>query len=165
MTNAFHLNETTGRYLPTRPLLANDIIAKAKELVSAALKRDSACLCNPSAVRDYLQLALSGCERETFAVLYLDTRHRVITVEHLFTGTIDSCNVYPREVLKSALNHSAAAVILAHNHPSGDSEPSEADKCITRRLQEALKLVDIRVLDHFIVGSNEPLSFVERGLL
>ncbi|MGD9730251.1 MAG: DNA repair protein RadC [Nitrospiraceae bacterium] len=165
MSQAFRLNERTGRYLPLRPLSAQDIITKAKELVSKALRQPGAALENPSAVMDYLRLSLGECEREIFAVVFLDTRHRVLATEHLFFGTIDACTVHPREVVKAALSHNAAAAILAHNHPSGLAEPSQADQAITRRVAEALKLVDIRLLDHFVVGDGEPVSFAERGLI
>jgi DNA repair protein RadC len=102
---------------------------------------------------------------EVFACLFLDTRHRVIAYEELFNGTIDGSSVHPREVVRRALHHNCAAVILAHNHPSGVCEPSHADKAITKRLQDALALVDVRVLDHFIVGDASPYSFAETGLL
>ena len=101
--------------------------------------------------------------REAFYVLFLDNQHRVIKGEVLFEGTIDSASVYPREVVKRALDHNAAALILAHNHPSGAAEPSQADRRITRRIGDALALVDIRVLDHFVVGDGEVVSFAERG--
>ena len=100
-----------------------------------------------------------------FSVIFLDNRHRVISFEIMFRGTIDGSSVYPREVVKTALKHNAAATIFAHNHPSGDPEPSKADESITQRLKEALALVDIRVLDHLVVGSSEIVSFAERGLL
>ncbi|HAS8160916.1 TPA: DNA repair protein RadC, partial [Vibrio vulnificus] len=103
-------------------------------------------------------------EREVFAVMFLDNQHRLIAFEELFFGTIDSASVYPREVLKAALKINAAALIFAHNHPSGDATPSQADKQITQRLKEALALVDIRVLDHIVVGDSA-ISFAERGLL
>ena len=102
---------------------------------------------------------------EVFACLFLDNRHRVIEYEELFRGTIDGASVHPREVVRRALEHNAAALILAHNHPSGVAEPSDADRSITRRLSEALALVDVRILDHFIVGEGEPLSLAERGLM
>ena len=100
-----------------------------------------------------------------FACLFLDNQHRVILLEELFRGTIDGASVYPREVVKQALYHNAAAVIFAHNHPSGISEPSQADKHITEKLKQALSLFDIRVLDHFIIGDGQPYSFAEHGLL
>lgn len=122
-------------------------------------------LSSPYLVREYLTTLLSGQEREYFVVVALDNRHRVLASEILFSGTIDGARVYPREVVKCALRHNAAAVIFAHVHPSGILEPSQADELITRRLKEALALVDIRVLDHFIVGDGQCSSFSERGLL
>ncbi len=121
-------------------------------------------LSSPQDTRQYLSSQLRDYPHEVFAVLFLDQRHRVICFEELFRGTIDGASVYPREVVKKALQHNAAALIFAHNHPSGVAEPSQADEQITRRLIDALKLVDVRVLDHFIVG-DEVVSFAERGLL
>ncbi len=121
-------------------------------------------LTSASVVRDYLKGKLRDYSHEVFACLFLDNRHRVIEFEELFTGTIDGASVYPREVVKRALAHNAAAIIFAHNHPSGVAEPSESDKRITQRLKDALALIDVRVLDHFVVG-DELISFAERGLL
>lgn len=121
-------------------------------------------LCSPAQTRQYLQLQLGDYPHEVFACLFLDNRNRVISFEKLFHGTIDGASVYPREVVRAAINHNAAAVIFAHNHPSSVCEPSEADKKITKRLKDALALVDVRVLDHFII-SDEVVSFAERGLL
>lgn len=127
-------------------------------------KRD-AKLKSPSCVRAYLRLKLASEALEVFAVLFLDTRHRVIAFEPMFHGTIDGASVYPRAVLKRAIEHNCSAVIFAHNHPSGLTEPSHSDKVITNRLKSVLDLVDVRVLDHFIVGEGEPFSFAEAGLL
>jgi len=126
-------------------------------------KRDA--LSDPAATRAYLKLHLAHSEHEIFACIFLDNRNRVIALEEMFRGTIDGAAVYPREVVKAALARNAAAVILAHNHPSGVAEPSSADRDITRRLVDALGLVDIRVLDHFVVGREYVTSFAERGLL
>lgn len=122
-------------------------------------------LLNPQATRDYLRARLRDLPHEVFGCLYLDNRHRVIAFEELFRGTLDGANVYPREVVKHALAHNAAALILVHNHPSGVAEPSQADEMITRRLKDALNLVEIRVLDHLIVGDTRCESLAERGLL
>jgi DNA repair protein RadC len=122
-------------------------------------------LTDPSATRKYLLAKLRDMPHEVFACLYLDTRHRVISFEELFRGTIDGATVHPREVVRAALKHNAAALIFAHNHPSGVAEPSDADRRLTRRLADALALVDIRVLDHFVVGDGEVESFAERGWL
>jgi DNA repair protein RadC len=162
----FVLNETTQRYEVTGPVGPDDVVAEAKRILWGILRcPDGLPLTSPDSVRDYLQLQLAHQEREVFAVLFLDNRHRSLAFEELFFGTIDGATVYPREVVKAALRHNAAAVILAHNHPSGVAEPSQADQAITQRLQEALALMDVRVLDHFVIGSGEPVSFAERGLL
>ncbi|MYM63722.1 DNA repair protein RadC [Pseudomaricurvus sp. HS19] len=120
---------------------------------------------SPDAVKAYLQAELRHRPREVFAVLLLNNQHQLLAFEELFQGTIDAASVWPREVVKLALAHNAAAVILAHNHPSGVAEPSQADRHITERLQQALALVDIRVLDHLVVGEGQVLSFAERGML
>lgn len=122
-------------------------------------------LTSPDVTRAYLSAQLRGYSFEVFACLFLDNQHRVLQFEELFRGTIDGASVYPREVAKKALQHNAAAVIFAHNHPSGISEPSQADRMITDKLKQALQLFDIRVLDHFIVGDGMPYSFAEHGLL
>jgi len=122
-------------------------------------------LTSPQLVRQYLSARLRHQPREVFSVLFLDNQHRLLACEDLFFGTIDGASVYPREVVKRALARNAAAVILAHNHPSGVAEPSQADRRITERLREALDLVDIRVLDHMVVGDAEVVSFAERGLI
>lgn len=119
----------------------------------------------PQAVRQYLQLQLGGHRHEVFAVLFLDSQHRLLALEELFRGTLDQAAVYPREVVLRALHHGAAAVVLAHNHPSGVAEPSRADEAITRTLKTALALVDVRVLDHFVVTAQRSCSMAERGLL
>lgn len=126
-------------------------------------ERDS--FTSPQHVRDYLQASLRDRQAEVFCVLFLDNRHRLISFEECFNGTIDGASVHPREIVRKALHHNAAAVILAHNHPSGIAEPSQADIALTSRLKESLALIDVRVLDHFIVGDGLPLSFSERGLL
>lgn len=120
---------------------------------------------NPAATRRFLTARLRHLRHEVFACLFLDSQHRVIAFRELFRGTIDGASVYPREVVAEALAHNAAALILAHNHPSGVAEPSLADRQITRRLVEALALMDIRVLDHVVIGDGEAVSFAERGLL
>ncbi|MGZ5055013.1 MAG: RadC family protein [Methylobacter sp.] len=122
-------------------------------------------LTSPEITRSYLSAQLRGYSYEVFACLFLDNQHRVIQLDELFRGTIDGASVYPREVAKQALRHNAAAVIFAHNYPSGISEPSQADKHITEKLKLALALFDIRVLDHFIIGDGQPYSFAEHGLL
>ncbi len=120
---------------------------------------------SPGDTRQYLLMRMRDYKQEVFACLFLDSRNRVIKFEELFFGTINGASVHPREVVKSGLAHNASSVILVHNHPSGETRPSDADKSITQRLKDALSLVDIRVLDHIIVGDGETLSFAERGLL
>ncbi|MBP5943983.1 MULTISPECIES: RadC family protein [Pseudomonas] len=125
--------------------------------------RKKPALENPQAVRDYLKSMLRHEPHEVFGCLFLDSKHQVLTFEALFRGSIDNTSVHPREVVKRSLANNAAAVILCHNHPSGNSDPSQADRLLTKRLQKALDLIDVRVLDHFIVGEGEPLSMAECG--
>ena len=120
---------------------------------------------SPTDTHDFLKARLSGLEHESFCCIYLDNRHRVLGFEELFRGTIDGTSVYPREVVKESLKKNAAAIILAHNHPSGIAEPSQADERITKRLKAALELIDVRVLDHVIVGKNVCTSMASRGLV
>ncbi|MCU7916627.1 MAG: DNA repair protein RadC [Candidatus Thiodiazotropha sp. (ex Gloverina cf. vestifex)] len=122
-------------------------------------------LSNPQETRSYLQAKLRHYPYEVFSCLFLDNRHRVICFEELFRGTIDGASVHPREVVKRSLEHNAAALILAHNHPSGVAEPSQADRQITAHLKQALALVDIRVLDHIVIGEGEPVSLAEREMI
>lgn len=140
------------------------VVAAAQRILSERVRRTTV-LDSPNTVRDFLTLQLSPYQREVFAVVLLDNRHRVIDTVELFFGTIDGASVHPREVVKAALAHNAAAVILAHNHPSGVAEPSQADQAITDRLKAALALVDVRVLDHFVVAGGHCVSFAERGLI
>ena len=120
---------------------------------------------SPEAVRDYLRLTLATLPHETFVAMFLDSQHRLLAAEELFRGTLAQTSVYPREIVKAALSHNAAAVIFAHNHPSGVAEPSRADELLTQSLKQALALVDIRTLDHFVVAGHRVVSFAERGLL
>ncbi len=138
------------------------VLEMGRRHLEATIKRESA-LESPQAVRDFLKARLRHEPHEVFACLFLDTKHRVLAFEPLFYGTIDGASVYPRQVVKRALAHNAAALILSHNHPSGIAEPSQADRLLTERLKEALALIDVRILDHFIVGDGEPLSMVEYG--
>lgn len=140
------------------------VLEMGRRHLSAVMERGDG-FSNPLMVKDYLRAELRHQPREVFSMLLLDNQHRLLGYHELFHGTIDGASVYPREVVKLALAHNAAAVILAHNHPSGIAEPSQADKRITTRLQEALGLVDIRVLDHMVVGESQVLSFAEHGLL
>ena len=140
------------------------VVQKALNLLDCQV-RECNCLDSPDAVRDYLQLLLADRPHEVFTVVFLDAQHRVLQAVEMFRGTIDQASVYPREVVKTALQHNAAAVIFSHNHPSGNSEPSQADKLLTQRLKEALALVDVRTLDHIVVGGEATTSFAERGLI
>lgn len=120
---------------------------------------------SPQAVRDYLVLKLGSLTKEVFLVLFLDTQNRLVATEEMFSGSLKSTSVYPREVVKRALHHNAASVIFAHNHPTGIAQQSSADELLTKQLKQALALVDVRVLDHFIVAANHTLSFSEKGLI
>ncbi len=140
------------------------VLEIARRYLQENLERSSA-LTNPYETRHFLTSRLRNYEREVFACLFLDNAHRVIRYDELFQGTINSTTVHPREVVKQALNYNAAAVIFAHNHPSGVAEPSASDQYVTQQLKQALQLIDVRVLDHIIVGDGQVTSFVERGLL
>jgi len=120
---------------------------------------------SPNRVKDYVALHLGGRDREVFAVLFLDAQHRLIEMRELFHGTLTQTSVYPREVVRQAMSLNAGAVILTHNHPSGVAEPSQADESLTQSLKTSLQLVDVRVLDHLVVGRGQVVSFAERGLL
>jgi len=147
-----------------RTATLEEIMTGARQALALRIRKGTE-LTSPQRTRDYLMAKLGEREHEVFTVIYLDNRHRLIACQELFRGTIDGASVHPREVVKEALRHNAAAVILAHNHPSNVAEPSHADEFITRRLREALQLVDIQVLDHLIVAGDTVLSFSEKGLL
>lgn len=140
------------------------VLEMGRRHLSATMKSGD-LLTSPDLVRQYLSAQLRHQPREVFAVLFLDNQNRLIAYEELFFGTIDGASVYPREVVRRAIKHNSAAVILSHNHPSGIAEPSQADQRITQRLQAALELIDVRVLDHMVVGDLEVVSFAERGLI
>lgn len=139
------------------------LISEALQLLDQRYFQRGEVLITPADAASYLKLRLAPYQHEVFALLYLDSRHRVLDFEVLFFGSIDGASVYPREVVVKALAHNAAAVILSHNHPSGDPEPSGADRMLTTRLIEVLALVEVRVLDHIIVGEGQPLSLAEYG--
>ncbi|WP_316390728.1 RadC family protein [Citrobacter farmeri] len=147
------------------PASAQHTIREALALLERQLREPGAPFTSSHAVRDWLRLQLASLEREEFIVLFLDNQHCLIAHETLFTGTINHTQVHPREVVKSALKHNAAALIIAHCHPSGLAEPSQADRQITERLKQVLALVDIRLLDHLVVGGMDIISFSERGWL
>ena len=140
-------------------------ITEALHIIATCGVRECEMFTSPNASKQFLKLRLSGQKREHFAVMFLDSQHQMIECEDMFLGTLDGAAVYPREVARRCLELSAAAVIFAHNHPSGVAEPSSADKRITERLVQALGLLDIRVLDHIIIGNGEPYSFAEEGLI
>lgn len=161
---------------PVAKLASSDGIGPAKaaklkagvELARRLLREEMMqgdALTSPEAVRDYLRLTLASLPHEAFVVLFLDSQHRLLAADELFRGTLAQTSVYPREVVKAALARNAAAVIFAHNHPSGVAEPSRADELLTQALKQALALVDIRTLDHFVVAGHRVVSFAERGLL
>ncbi len=164
MKSPFKASEKTGGYETLRPASVEEIIDMARRLLNRKFAKGRS-ITSPTASREFLLLKLAHYEHEVFSAIFLDNRHRVLAYEELFRGTIDGASVHPREVVKRALQLNAAAIIFAHNHPSGYPEPSQADISLTGRLKEALGLIDVRVLDHFIVGGVEVVSFSERGLI
>lgn len=165
--------ERRVEYSPSSPsphdsaaeLSLEDLCELTRQRIEDLFRREDDILTSPDIVKQYLMTRLSLQESEVFSVIFLDTRHRVLAFEELFRGTIDGCSVYPRVVVKRALYHNAAALILAHNHPSSIPDPSQADKAMTKRLKDALALIDVRVLDHIVIGGAEAVSFAEEGLL
>ena len=160
-TDALLVRDIDGQYRPAR---AEEVLSQARRVLSQRVRR-GATMSSPQAVKDHLRLEIGGLEHEVFCVLFLDAQHRIIVLKQMFRGTVTQTSVYPREVVKEALAQNAAAVILAHNHPSGAPEPSRADEYLTQTLKTALALVDVRVLDHLVVGADDVVSFAERGLL
>ena len=156
-----YIKDLFGEYMPADTTV---IIAEAKRRMALKLRRGAA-LTSPGSAREAIRLKMAEYEHEVFACLFLDNQHRIIQYAELFHGTIDGASVYPREVVKAALSCNAAATIFFHNHPSGVSEPSEADKFITQRLKQAFGLLEMRVLDHFVIGAEDTYSFAEHGLL
>lgn len=145
----------------TKLLVAKELVRRS--LIEVMRQRDA--LSSPASVRDYLRMTLAGRDYEVFMVLFLDAQNRIIASEEMFRGTLTQTSVYPREVVKRSLAHNAGAVIFAHNHPSGVGEPSRADELLTQSLKQALALVDVKVLDHFVIAGSGVMSFAERGLL
>ena len=156
--------EETGTYVMDSPVTEADILQMAQQLAMSRLSKGRV-LTEPRHVFSHLQTLLQYHEYEVFAVLLLDSKHRVIGFRELFRGTLDGASVYPREVVKIALEHNAAAVILVHNHPSGDPEPSQADRTLTTTLKNALDMIGTRILDHVVVGCESCVSLAERGYL
>lgn len=165
--SALRSEDPAGYIMTGTPATAYEdrVIAEALEILARRLRDPGALFDSTQVVRDYLRLNIAALEHEVFGCIWLDARHQVIEVEELFRGTLTQTSVYPREVVKSALKHNAAAVIFYHNHPSGAAEPSTADELLTRRLKEALELVEVQALDHFIVAHTKTTSFAERGLI
>lgn len=165
--SALRSEDPAGYIVTGAPATAYEdrVVAEALEILARRLRDPGALFDNPQVVRDYLRLKIASLEHEVFGCVWLDARHQVIEEETLFRGTLTQTSVYPREVVKSALKHNAAAVIFYHNHPSGAAEPSTADELLTRHLKEALGLVDVRALDHFIIAHTKTTSFAERGLI
>jgi DNA repair protein RadC len=155
------VRDVDGQY---RPAHADEVLCHARRLLANRVRR-GATMSSPEAVKDHLRLELGVLEHEVFCVLLLDAQHRIIALKQMFRGTVSQTSVYPREVVKEALSVNAAAVILAHNHPSGSVEPSRADEFLTQTLKTALALVDVRVLDHLVVAGADVCSFAERGLV
>ena len=164
MTTQLIAGELPGTYVVPDAVTDKELMRLANLLARRRLKRGRPLL-SPETVFSALQTLLMEYEREVFGMVLLDNRHRIIEFVELFMGSINSASVYPREVVKKALTQNAAAVILVHNHPSGDPEPSQADREITNRLQEARSTVEVRLLDHVVVGLEGTVSFAERGLL
>lgn len=142
-----------------------EVVTLALAICTHQFGADNPKLESPKAVQDYLRLSIANLEHEVFVIVFLSAQHRVIAIEELFRGSLTQTSVYPREVVKRALAHNAGAVILAHNHPSGEANPSAADRSLTKALAAALALVDVRVLDHVIVAPTETKSFAEEGLM
>ncbi len=161
---SFKTSEKKGQYKVNGTVSADEIVTMAKQLLNRRFAKGR-LITDVAASKDFLTLKLSHLEHEIFSILFMDNRHKVIAYEELFRGTIDGASVYPREVVKRALQLNAAAVILSHNHPSGDTEPSQSDINITNRLKKALELVEIRVLDHIIVGGSETISMADKGMI
>lgn len=168
LTDLFLANQDAFCQLPGMGLAKytqlQAVLEMARRAIKEELKRGDV-MDSPQSVRDYLRLNLAGKEHEVFMGIFLDARNRTIAAEELFAGTLTQASVYPREVVKRALYHNAAAMIFAHNHPSGIAQPSKADEMLTQTLKQALALIDIKVLDHFIIGDCETLSFAEQGLI
>lgn len=168
LTDLFLADQDAFCQLPGMGIAKYTQLQAVLEMAQRALKeqlKKGDVMDSPQSVRDYLRLNLAGKEHEIFLGIFLDARNRTIAAEELFAGTLTQASVYPREVVKRALYHNAAAMIFAHNHPSGIAQPSKADEMLTQTLKQALALIDIKVLDHFIIGDSDTLSFAEQGLI
>jgi DNA repair protein RadC len=158
---ALLVRDVDGQY---RPASSEEVLQQARRVLSHRVRR-GATMSSPEAVKDYLRVQLGVLEHEVFCVIFLDAQHRIVALKEMFRGTVTQTSVYPREVVKESLAVNAAAVILAHNHPSGVAEPSRADEFLTQSLRQALALVDVRVLDHLVVAGADVTSFAELGLV
>jgi DNA repair protein RadC len=160
----FRAADRPGEYHVIRPVTVEELFSFTRERLEERFRR-SDFLTSPQDTKRFLTLHLTEKEQEVFASVFLDNRHRVLAFEELFRGTIDGCSVHPREVVRRTIHHNAAALVFAHNHPSGVAEPSQADQMLTQRLKKALELIDARILDHIVIGGAEAVSFAERGIL
>jgi len=164
VTEKIFARDENGRYKIESPLKGDEIVALAESILRERVLHGD-MIDSPKVMRQWLLTRISEKEHEVFFVIYLDNRHRVIAFEELFRGTIDGTSVHVREIVKRVLHQNAAAVVVAHNHPSGDPEPSDADCRLTRRIKDALSLIEVRLLDHIVVGGSVALSLAERGLI
>ena len=158
---ALLVRDESGQY---RPASADEVLCQARRVLASRVRR-GATMSSPQAVKDYLRVQIGALDHEVFSVIFLDAQHRIVALREMFRGTLTQTSVYPREVVKEALALNAAAVLLAHNHPSGVAEPSRSDEFLTQSLKTALALVDVRVLDHFVVAGADVVSLAERGLI
>ena len=161
LNSSLLVRDVAGDY---RPANADEVLQAARRVLAGQM-RDCEALTSPQVVRDFLRVKLGALEHEVFAVIHLDAQNHVIEYVEMFRGTVSQTSVYPREVVKEALARNSAALLLVHNHPSGVAEPSRADEMLTQTLKSALALVDIRLIDHFVVAGDQCVSFAERGLL
>ena len=155
------VHDADGQY---RPASAEEVLCHARRVLAHRVRR-GATMSSPQAVKDYLRVQIGTLDHEVFSVIFLDAQHRIVALREMFRGTLTQTAVYPREVVKAALALNAAAVLLAHNHPSGVAEPSRSDEFLTQTLKTALALVDVRVLDHFVVAGADVVAFSDRGLI
>lgn len=158
---ALLVRDESGRY---RPASADEVLCQARRVLASRVRRGTT-MSSPQAVKDYLRVQIGALDHEVFSVIFLDAQHRIVALREMFRGTLTQTSVYPREVVKEALAFNAAAVLLAHNHPSGVAEPSRSDEFLTQSLKAALALVDVRVLDHFVVAGADVVAFSELGLI
>lgn len=165
MSNSpFQIGEAPGTYITIRPITDEDILVKARQISGRRLARGRQ-IKSPDDIKDYIGAKMADVEHEVFCCIFMDVRNRILKYDEMFRGSIAEAAVYPREVVKLALNLNAASVIFIHNHPSGDPQPSEHDIKLTKHLIQALELIDVKVLDHLIIGADENVSFAQLGLI